>query len=437
MKLQLSNKTFYKRHNNELIKYIVNKKSLHIFAYDSFTKIDENLSEKLSFDIQNIKKNFKEINKKYEVVVLTDVIEQVDDINLLMSEIKKIMKNDGKLVLSSINPKYYLLIKIFEILKLKQKNQKFSYIHNKKIDKVVNGFGFEYIHSSSKQIFPFKLFNFGNILNLLLESVFFFFNIGIKTYSVFRIQSDIHKEKKLKTIIVPAKNEEGNLEILFSRIPKHESYEIIFSIGKSSDKTLDIANKIQQFNTFHNVVVIEQTKNGKANAVWEALDISKGEFIAILDADISVEPELIPEFFKILEENKADFVNGTRLIYEMEHGAMRYLNKLGNRLFQYLISKVLRVDLTDSLCGTKVFKKDLILNIKWWQSTYNLYDPFGDFDLLFSSIVTGDKVLELPVHYKSRIYGKTQISRFRDGFKLFRYMFKSYLVFTTSKNKTS
>lgn len=434
MKLQISNKTFYKRHNKELEKYIVNKRSAHLFASESENKISEDLSDKIPISFTDLEKSFEKINNKYNTVVLTDVIEHVDDISLFMSKLKNIITRDGKLILSSINPKYYLIIKFLELLKLKQTNSKFSYIHYKKIEKVINGYGFEYIHSSSKQLFPFKLFKIGNLINSLLESLLFFFNIGIKTYTVFRYEPEIKRDLGKKTIVIPAKNEEGNLELLFSRIPTENSYEIIFSIGKSTDNTFEVAKKISKSNSKHNVIVIQQTKNGKANAVWESLDICTGDFIAILDADISVDPEVLPEFFKLLDDNKADFVNGTRLVYEMESGAMRYLNKLGNRLFQFLISKVLRVELTDSLCGTKVFKKELIENIKWWQNTYNLYDPFGDFDLLFSSIVTGDKILEIPVHYRSRIYGKTQISRFRDGYKLFKYMFKSYLVFTTSKN---
>ena len=70
---------------------------------------------------------------------------------------------------------------------------------------------------------------------------------------------------------------------------------------------------------------------------------------------------------------------------------MRFINKLGNRLFQFLISQVIDTKLTDSLCGTKVFKKNLVKKIFWWQETFQLNDPFGDFDLLFTASYTGQK----------------------------------------------
>ena len=154
--------------------------------------------------------------------------------------------------------------------------------------------------------------------------------------------------------------------------------------------------------------------------------------MAILDSDLSVEPHELDNFYSILENNYADFVNGTRLIYPMEKESMRKINFLGNRLFQAVVSYITGEKLSDSLCGTKVFKKDFINKISWWQDRYSLFDPFCDFDLIFTASITGEKIIEYPVHYKSRIYGQTQISRFRDGFKLVVYLLKSYKIFNSS-----
>ena len=155
--------------------------------------------------------------------------------------------------------------------------------------------------------------------------------------------------------------------------------------------------------------------------------------IAILDADISVEPFELKNFFEIIDNNYADFVNGTRLIYPMEKESMRKLNLVGNRVFQRIVSFITNTKLSDSLCGTKVFKKEFIKKIFWWQKKFKLFDPFCDFDLLFTAAYTGEKIVEYPIHYKSRTYGKTQISRFRDGYKLIVYLVNSYFIFHTSK----
>lgn len=203
--------------------------------------------------------------------------------------------------------------------------------------------------------------------------------------------------------------------------------------GHSHDNTEQVALNLQDTFNEIDITVFKQSKNGKANAVWEAVDKAKYDLIAILDSDISVDPETLFDFFEILESGNADFVNGTRLIYPMEDKAMRAINTWGNKIFQFLISIVIGQNLTDSLCGTKVFKKSNIKKIKVWQDTISAKDPFGDFDLLFSSAFSGDKILEYPVHYRARVYGETQISRFKDGYKLIRYFIESFYLFNITK----
>ena len=432
--IKFSNKTFYKRHNLELQKFVVNKNAIHIFPKYSKSKISDSQSTKLEIDPYEFVDTLNSINTKFDVVILTDIIETTSDISKLLFCVTNILNENGKIIVSSINPKYLLIIKLLEFLRLKDKSRNLSYIHNKKFNQIANVYNLEFIYSYSRQFLPFQLFFIGNFINNFFETFFFFLNMGIKTYTVLRFESKNQIKNFKKSIIIPAKNEEENLKILIDRLPSKTSYEIIISCGKSTDKTYEVAMNLKKSIATHEIKVIKQTKNGKANAVWEALEIVSGDLIAILDADMSVDPEKIESFFQIIETNKADFVNGTRLIYEMEDGAMRILNKFGNRFFQFIISKVINVPLTDSLCGTKVFKKSLIKNIQWWQKTNKLYDPFGDFDLIFTAAVTGEKISELPIHYKSRVHGVTQISRFKDGFKLIKYMVKCYLIFTTSKN---
>ena len=435
MELKLSNKTFYKRHYFEIEKFLISNKSLHITNEKSKNKFEYHKFNNLflKYEKNNLTLNIDKIKNQYETIVLSDILENCYDINLLFNQSKKILQNNGKLVVTSVNSNWNIIVKIFEKLKLKQPNVRQSYIHTKKIKNIADGAGFEMINFYTRQIIPFKLLFLGNLLNKILESTFSFLNIGIKSYIVFRKRDSLHTNYS-KSILIPAKNEEGNLVELVNRIPKNYRYELVISCGDSQDKTLDVANQISKNEKLFNVKVIEQTGNGKANAVWEALEVCSGEVIAILDADISVDPETIDEFFEIIDNNYGDFVNGTRLIYQMEKGAMRHINLIGNRLFQNIVSIIAKRKLTDSLCGTKVFKRDLISKLNWWQNTNKLHDPFGDFDLIFTAAYFSEKIIEFPIHYKSRTYGKTQISRFRDGLKLIKYLLLSFFIFNSSKN---
>jgi len=432
MKIKIPNKTFYLRHSREVLRFTNNEDSLHIINIKSKDKIYGDTSEKIYLDFDN-----KEIDlntsKKYDVIVLTDIVEVHTDIFFLLSKLSQLLNPTGKLIITSFNSKYKIIIKILELLRLKDANIKYSYIQNKKIRNITSGLGYDYLSSYTKQILPFKLLGLGSFVNGLLEATLSFLSIGIKTYSVFRVQNNDVK-KHTKAIIIPAKNEEGNLKNIINRIPKNEKYEIIIPCAESKDNTVSVAKNISEQEKYFTIKTFTQTGKGKANAVWEAMEKIDSEVVAILDADISVDPETIPVFFEIIDKNNADFVNGTRLIYEMERGSMRYLNHLGNRVFQYFVGKIISQPLTDSLCGTKVFKRDLYKKIIWWQHNSSALDPFGDFDLIFTAAFTGQKIIEYPIHYRTRTYGKTQISRFRDGYKLIKYLFKSFKVFKTSKS---
>ena len=437
--MKIKSKTYYLRHENEILRFADSRKSwIHIINknnnYINLTNYPNNFIEiNNNVDFEH---DFFEIeNKLFDFIVITDILELTEDIYKFLKKLNSLLKDDGKLLITTVNPKWNLIMLLLEFFKLKKPSPPRSYLQNKKIDSIAKSSGFEVVLNYGRQVFPFKLFGLGSFINLILEILFLRFNLGINNYLILNKNSQRDTDFS-KTIIIPAKNEELNLVPLFNRIPKFESeYEIIFICGESKDNTLDVAFNIQKNNPDINIKVMEQVSKGKGPGVLEAFKETSNDLIAILDSDISVEPETLIDFFEIVESRNADFVNGTRFVYKMEEGAMRKLNNLGNIFFQFIISVVISNKLTDSLCGTKVFKRELIENLYKWKKLLKINDPFGDFDLIFSAAYSGNKIVEYPVHYKSRVYGSTQISRFRDGFKLLIYFINSILVFKTTNNE--
>jgi hypothetical protein len=434
--IKISSSFFDQNHIKELQRYIkTSGKSIHLISeknrsIDKFEAITDQL---LLVNDNDLVKSLSSIEEKFDLVIITDLFELTDDIYSVFKIIKKILIPNGKLLVNSVNPKWNVILKLFEKLQLKTYTKDRAYIHPKKISNIAKSDGFELNQYYSRQIFPFRMLGVGKLINKILEVVLLPFNIGIKNYMIFSYYKSSNVNNS-KSIIIPAKNEEKNLVPLIKRIPVfYEEYELVVVYGKSEDKTEEIVLDLENLFPDINIKVLKQSSNGKANAVWEAVEVCDMELIAILDSDQSVDPETLEYFFEILESGNADFVNGTRLIYPMEDKAMRTINTFGNKIFQFLISLVIKQRLTDSLCGTKVFKKSNINKIKIWQDTLSSRDPFGDFDLIFSAAYAGDKILEYPVHYRARVYGETQISRFRDGFKLIKYFIESYYLFNISK----
>lgn len=431
----ISTDYFYRSHYNEISKYI-NKNTKYLNIFNQNSNVTSDLFENTLFieDDKNINFAIKEnvTSQKLDVIILSNIFELSDDIYETLKSVKQYLKKDGLLILNSVNPIWYLIINLFEKIGIKEPSNFKAYIKPKKIENILKAASYEKIKNYNRLFIPLKLFGIGPFINFITNLLLPFFNLGINNYLIYTNQK-IENTPLSKSIIIPAKNEEGNLDELIYRIPKFQTqYEIIIICGESKDNTYEKSLQIMNQNKNLNIKVLKQSANGKANAVWEGLEVTNNEVIAILDSDLSVDPERLTDFFEIIENGQADFVNGTRLIYKMEKGAMRYLNKVGNVAFQFLISKLTSTNLTDSLCGTKVFKRKNISMIKNWQNKMRFKDPFCDFDLIFSAAYSSQKIVELPVHYRSRTYGSTNISRFRDGWKLLFYFINSYILFKTS-----
>ncbi len=221
------------------------------------------------------------------------------------------------------------------------------------------------------------------------------------------------------SVIVPCKNERGNIAQTIEQIPQMGLWtEIIFVDGESTDGTCDeIRRQIAQ--SSRRIRLIEQDGTGKGDAVRTGFKAARGDILAIQDADLTVSPEDLPKFLSKIE-NGAEFINGVRCLYPMQRHTMRFLNRMANRFFCILFSWLLDQPFRDTLCGTKMISRKNYELIAANRSYFGDLDPFGDFDLIFGAVKQNLKIVEVPVVYQARTYGSTNISRFRHGWLLLK-----------------
>ena len=142
--------------------------------------------------------------------------------------------------------------------------------------------------------------------------------------------------------------------------------------------------------------------------------------LGYLDADLTVPPKDLPRFYEALVSGKGELINGVRLVYSMEQEAMRTLNFIGNKFFSLAFSWLLGQPIKDIVCAAKVFRKRDYEQIAANCSCSGDFDPCGDFDLIFGAAKRNLKLVDLPIRYRERTYGTTNISRGRQGLLLFR-----------------
>jgi glycosyltransferase involved in cell wall biosynthesis len=209
-----------------------------------------------------------------------------------------------------------------------------------------------------------------------------------------------------------------------SEIPEMGSFtEVLFVEGNSTDDTWDVLE--QAIKDCDNPLyrLIKQPGKGKGDAVRAGFSEARGDILMILDADLTVPAYMLPRFYDAVASGRAEFANGTRLVYQMDDRAMRFLNLLGNHFFAKAFTYVMGQPIRDTLCGTKVLTRRSYEKIAQNRSYFGDFDPFGDFDLLFGASRLNLKILDIPIRYRERVYGDTNISRFRHGLLLFRMLF--------------
>jgi ubiquinone/menaquinone biosynthesis C-methylase UbiE len=381
---------------------------------------DKNI-EFLVMDANNIT-----LSGTYDLVILSNLIGVVDDIERVFEQVRKVCHPNTKVIVQYYNSFWEPVIKFLELIGLKKKTPLQNWLNSRDINNLLYVSGFDVYRNTKRLIFPFYVPLLSTFLNRYLAKFPFFRFFSINLYSFAKPFPDAEEEsyadKYSTTVVIPARNESGNIENAILRLPKFgKDLEIIFIEGNSTDDTWQKIQEIQKkYSATHNIKIGQQKGKGKADAVREGYSIATGDILMILDADLTVPPEDLPKFYNAIAGGKGDFINGTRLVYPMEKEAMRFLNYLGNHFFSWAFTWLLEQRFKDTLCGTKVmFRKDYIKLTKN-RKYFGEFDPFGDFDLLFGAHKLNLKIVEVPIRYRERTYGETNISRFKHGVILLR-----------------
>jgi hypothetical protein len=281
--------------------------------------------------------------------------------------------------------------------------------------------GWETIKREWRQLLPRRAFGLGGLVNRYIAPLPGIRRLCLRNYIVARLQPDAKTPAPSCTVVIPCRNERGNIEPAIQRLPHlAQDLEIIFVEGNSRDGTYEECERVRALYPEMDIKVLRQDGKGKGDAVRKAFDAARGEVLMILDADLTMPPEALPKFYRAICNGTGEFINGSRLIYPMADRAMRFLNWAANRTFAELFSFLLNQRFTDTLCGTKVLWKRDYEKIVANRRHFGDFDPFGDFDLIFGAARLNLRIVEIPIRYEDRTYGETQISRFRHGWLLVR-----------------
>lgn len=362
--------------------------------------------------------DLSQINEKFDAIILSDLVNDLWDVQRVFEQVHPLCHPRTRILLNFYSRLWQAPLSAARGLNLATSNLYQNWLTPDDIHALLVLAGFETITSSREILFPLPL---GGFANRFLVRLWPFNHLALSNFVVARPAPRPVEEAPVVSVVIAARNESGNIKSLFERTPQMgRQTELVFVEGHSKDDTYAAIEREISAHPSTPSQLFRQTGIGKADAIRLGFEKARGDVLMILDADMTVPPEDLPRFYEALVSGKGEFINGVRLVYPMEKEAMRTMNFIGNKFFSLAFSWLLGQPIKDTLCGTKVLWKKDYEQIDANRSYFGDFDPFGDFDLIFGAAKLNLKIIDLPIRYRERTYGTTNISRWKHGLLLFR-----------------
>jgi SAM-dependent methyltransferase len=359
-------------------------------------------------------------SEAFDYIVMSDLVGYLDDIQSFFQSLRRFCERDTRLVVSYYNFLWQPVLRLGERLGLKMPTPEQSWLSLQDLENLLHLAGYETVKVERRLLFP----KYVPLLSWLFNLIGTLPGINracLAHYVVARPAAREHEQPLSTTVVIPCRDERDNIEPAIRRLPEFGGHqEVIFVDGHSSDGTPDEIRRVIEAYPDHDIKLMVQGGKGKGDAVRKGFAEATGDVLMILDADLTVPPEELPKFYNALQQDMGEFINGSRLVYPLEGEAMRSLNLLGNKFFALAFSWLLGQRFKDTLCGTKVLRRQHYQQLVKNRPYFGDFDPFGDFDLIFGASKLNLKIVEVPIRYRRRTYGDTKISRFRHGLLLLR-----------------
>jgi 2-polyprenyl-3-methyl-5-hydroxy-6-metoxy-1,4-benzoquinol methylase len=379
-------------------------------SYPHLKFINQSVEEQLSID------------EKFDFVLISSV-EDIVDIKAVLDSIKKNCSSNTRIIILHYNYLWNPLVKLAEKMGLKIPQKMHNWITPNDLKTFFTLSNYDEIINRSFILFPFNIPIVSYLFNRFVARLPFFRLFSMMRITVARLKDYSNNNNDYSvSIVIPCRNEAGNIEDAVTRIPKLGKHvEIIFGDDKSTDGTPDKVKEMIEKFPEKDIKLVNSPGICKAYNVWTCFDEAKGDILMILDADLTVVPEELPYFYEAIASGRGEFINGSRLVYPMHNNAMPFFNTLGNKFFSMAFTYILDTSIKDTLCGTKVIWRKDFEKVKQLRGTWGVDDRWGDYELIFGAAKQHLKIIDLPVHYYERVYGDTKMTnRVKNGLIMLR-----------------
>ncbi len=359
------------------------------------------------------------LTEKFDCIVISDTLNLAADVQLLLEQLHRVSHADTRLIINYYSALWRPMFAFAQLTGLRAPQPQYSWLSPADVRNLLQLADWSPLINQPRVLFPVRCLGLEHPLNRWLAPLLGWFCLTV--FCVARPARPRPTAARTVSVIIPARNEAGNIEAAVRRTPDMGAgTELIFVEGHSRDDTWAQIQRVQREHPERKIKSMQQTGKGKGDAVRLGFAAATGDILMILDADLTMPPEELPKFYEVLASGRAEFANGVRLVYPMDEEAMQFLNLCANKAFGIIFTWLLGQPVKDTLCGTKVLSSAHYARIAANRAYFGDFDPFGDFDLLFGAAKLNLKIADVPIRYKERTYGTTNIQRWSHGWLLLR-----------------
>lgn len=359
------------------------------------------------------------LDEQFDVIIVSDTLNLAADVQALLERLHHVSHPGTRLILNFQNSLWRPVLSVARLLGLKSREPANSWLASSDVLNLLHLAGWLPVCRQGRILLPLPIPGLERLANrwlapLLPACCLTIFCVAGRQPSGPAIPGSV-------SVVIPARNEAGNIAAAIARTPDMGPWtELIFVEGHSRDETWEAIQRAAAANPHRRILTLRQTGRGKGDAVRAGFAAASGDILMILDADLTMPPEELPKFHAVLSSGRAEFANGVRLVYPMDERAMQFLNLCANKTFSLIFTWLLGQPVKDTLCGTKALSRTHYLHLARQRAYFGDFDPFGDFDLLFGAAKLNLRIADVPIRYRERTYGSTNIQRWRHGWLLAR-----------------
>ena len=268
------------------------------------------------------------LRTEFDYIILSDLVNDLWDVQRVFEQIAGACSPSTRIIINTYSRLWELPLAAARRVGLAAHVTGPNWLTTEDLENLLYLAGFELIRSWQEILCPVRVPGIDALCNRYLVKIPPFGFAALANFMIarpaVRQPAPLADSEPLVSVIVPARNEAGNVEQVFQRVPEMGmGTEIVFVEGHSRDDTWGAIERAMAKYPERRCKLLRQTGEGKGDAVRLGFASAEGDLLMILDADLTVAPEDLPRFYAALRSGVAEFANGVRLVYPMEGRAMR------------------------------------------------------------------------------------------------------------------